>query len=83
MRHRCRGDTPQARLFDQLRALRHHRADAHAEAWAEEGLEVRDLPDDDPVRRRVEAATDRKAARPYRPLTRDDRAELLVGLKSL
>ncbi|MFE9743980.1 hypothetical protein ACFYOT_03645 [Saccharothrix saharensis] len=77
------GDTPQARLFDQLRALRQHRGDAHAAAWADEGLEVRDLPADDPVRRRIEAATDRKAARPYRPLTRDDRAELLHHLKNL
>lgn len=77
------GDTRQARLFDQLRALRHHRADAHAAAWAEAGLEVRDMPEDDPVRRRIEASTDRDAARPYRPLSRDDRAELLIRLKSL
>lgn len=77
------GDTPQALLFDQLRALRHDRADAHAAAWAEEGLEVRDLPEDDPVRRRIEASTNRRAARPYRPLTRDARAELLIALRSL
>ncbi|NUT54173.1 MAG: hypothetical protein HOV94_43815 [Saccharothrix sp.] len=77
------GDTPQARLFDRLRALRHHRADAHAAAWAQEGLTVREMPADDPVRRRIEAATDRGAARPYRPLSADDRAELLVKLRGL
>ncbi|MFI9008915.1 hypothetical protein ACIGNX_16995 [Actinosynnema sp. NPDC053489] len=77
------GDTPQARLFDRLRALRHHRADAHAAAWAAAGLEVREMPADDPVRRRIEAATDRAAARPYRPLDGDGRAALLIGLRSL
>ncbi|MEU4739520.1 hypothetical protein AB0G02_03515 [Actinosynnema sp. NPDC023658] len=77
------GDTPQARLFDRLRALRHHRADAHAAAWAEEGLTVREMPADDPVRRRIEAATDRAAARPHRPLSADDRAELLTNLRRL
>lgn len=55
------GDGPHARLFDRLRALRHHRADAHARAWADEGLEVREMPADDPVRVRIEAATDRRA----------------------
>ncbi|WP_274523032.1 hypothetical protein [Saccharothrix sp. ALI-22-I] len=40
-------------------------------------------PADDPVRRRIEAATDRKAARPHRPLTADDRAELLTKLRDL
>ncbi|MCE6996807.1 hypothetical protein LZG04_18640 [Saccharothrix sp. S26] len=77
------GETPQARLFDQLRALRQHRGDAHAAAWAEAGLEVRELPEDDPVRRRIEVATDRAAARPYRALTRDGRAELLSALRRL
>lgn len=77
------GDTPQARLFDRLRALRQHRGDAHAAAWAAEGLQAHDVHEDDPVRRRIEAATDREAARPYRPLTRDDRAELLMKLRNL
>ncbi|MBB5807108.1 hypothetical protein F4560_006876 [Saccharothrix ecbatanensis] len=77
------GDVPQARLFDQLRALRHHRADAHAAAWAAEGPAVREMSADDPVRRRIEAATDREAARPWRPLSVDARAELVTGLRGL
>lgn len=80
------GETPAARLFDQLRALRYHRADAHAAAWQSEGLTiegVRALRDDDPVRMRIEATTDRVAARPYRALSREARAALLETLRGL
>ncbi|GLZ33003.1 hypothetical protein Lesp02_51910 [Lentzea sp. NBRC 105346] len=80
------GDHPAARLWDQLRALRYHRADAHAAAWQAEGLTVdgvRALKDDDPIRARIEAATDRMASRPYRALSRADRAALLATLRAL
>jgi hypothetical protein len=74
------------RLFELCNTLRHHRADAHAAAWRAAGLSadaVRDLPDDDPVRREIEAATDRVASRPYRPLSTADRAELVTQLGRL
>ena len=72
------------RLFTALCTLRYHRADAHAAAWAAAGLTadgVAALPDGDPVRRRIEAATDRVAARPYRAMP--DAAAFLAGLRSL
>lgn len=65
------GGTVAGRLFTALSALRYHRADAHAAAWACDGLTVdgvRALAAEDPRRRRIEAATDRVAARAYRPL---------------
>lgn len=80
------GDSPAARLWDKLRALRYHRADAHAAAWQAQGLTVegiRTLATDDPVRVRIEAATNRMAARPYRVLNRNERAVLLTTLRKL
>jgi hypothetical protein len=74
------------RLFSALNALRYHRADAHATAWAAEGLtadEVRALAGDHPRRRRIEAATDRVAALAYRPLAPAERAAFLAGLREL
>lgn len=83
--HPVHGSTA-GRLFTALSALRYHRADAHAAAWAAEGLTVdgvRALAEDDPLRRRIETATDRVAARPYRVLTRERSAGLLCALRSL
>ncbi|MCS7483385.1 tetratricopeptide repeat protein [Umezawaea endophytica] len=80
------GTTPAARLFDRLRALRHHRADAHATAWQAEGLtaaEVRALPADTPLRVRIEATTDRIASRPYREINTETRANLIDSLRAL
>ncbi|WNV91694.1 tetratricopeptide repeat protein [Umezawaea sp. Da 62-37] len=80
------GPSPAAHLFDQLRALRHHRADAHAHAWSAEGLtaqEMQDLPADTPTRIRIEATTNRLASRPYRPLTRESRTNLITALRTL
>ncbi|MDQ2583300.1 hypothetical protein [Saccharothrix yanglingensis] len=50
---------------------------------AAEGLTARGMPPDDPVRVRVEAATDRAAARPLRPLGADVGAGLLDALRAL
>ncbi|PRY46175.1 tetratricopeptide repeat protein [Umezawaea tangerina] len=78
--------TPPAHLFDQLRALRHHRADAHAAAWSAEGFtaqEVQALPTDTPTHIRIEAATDRTASRPYRHLPPHSRATMITNLRTL
>lgn len=80
------GTAPAARLFDQLRALRYHRADAHAAAWQAEGLTVegvRGLAADDPVRVRIEEATNRLASAPYRALSPTVREALLASLRAL
>lgn len=80
------GTTPAARLFDQLRVLRHDRADAHAAAWQAEGLtatEVEALSPDAPLRRRIETTTDRIAARPYRKIEIKSRAHLIDNLRAL
>ena len=80
------GDGPAARLFDGLRALRYHRADAHAAAWRAEGLtaaQVVALDRADPVRRRIETGTDRLAARAYRRLPAADRDAFLTRLRAL
>jgi len=77
--------TVAGRLFTALCALRYHRADAHAAAWAAEGLTadgVRSLADEHPLRRRIEAATDRIAARPYRSLPAA-RQEFVAALHAL
>lgn len=82
--------TPRAgrslRLFELCDALRHHRADAHAAAWRAAGLtaeSVRELSPADLLRREVETATNRIASRPYRPLSTQERAELVTQLGSL
>lgn len=77
---------PAVRLFERCNALRHHRADAHAAAWASVGLtatSVTAVPIDDPVRRDVERATNRVASRPYRSLSTVERAELVRLLRGL
>jgi tetratricopeptide (TPR) repeat protein len=65
-----------ARLFERCNALRHHRADAHAAAWRAAGLTATSVGDaPSAVRRDVETATNRVAARAYRPLSTVERAE--------
>ncbi|KAA2262248.1 hypothetical protein F0L68_13245 [Solihabitans fulvus] len=79
-------DSHAGRLFGLLVALRQHRAEAHAAAWAGEGLTaagVRALAEEDPVRRRVKATTGRLASRPYRPLPAPARWQLLGTLRAL
>ncbi|HVV25408.1 MAG TPA: hypothetical protein VHF06_38620 [Pseudonocardiaceae bacterium] len=80
------GGGPALQLFERCNALRHHRADAHAFAWQAAGLtatSVADLPITDPVRRDVEATTNRIASRPYRRLSSVDRAALVTVLRRL
>jgi hypothetical protein len=77
---------PALRLFERCTALRHHRADAHATAWRAVGLtatSVGAVASTDPVRREVETATNRIAARAYRPLSTVDRAGLVALLRRL
>lgn len=81
-----RGDPPGVLLFNRLAALRYHRSDAHAAAWAARGLtaaEVVALPADTPVRREIEADTDRRAAPPYAALTPAERLAFLAALAAL
>ncbi|GAA3024257.1 hypothetical protein [Streptosporangium longisporum] len=79
------GTPPGVLLFNRLAALRYHRADAHAGAWTRAGLtaaEIVSLPPG-PVRDRIEADTNRRAARPYETLTTRDRQTFLLGLSAL
>ncbi|MEU8380089.1 hypothetical protein [Streptosporangium sp. NPDC048865] len=83
--HEPAGTPPGVLLFNRLAVLRYHRADAHADAWAREGLtaaQIIALPPG-PARDRIEAETNRRAARPYESLTTRDRQALLLGLSAL
>ncbi|CCH27620.1 hypothetical protein BN6_02880 [Saccharothrix espanaensis DSM 44229] len=82
------GTAPAAVLFDRLRALRHHRADAHDTARRAANLTPSDpatdtLPPADPTRREIDAATDRAASVPYRALSQEARTALLHTLQTL
>lgn len=73
-------------LFDRCDALRHHRFDAYTAALRSVGLtprSARTVPADDPVHHDVAAATNRAAARPYRPLSTVDRDGLVAELRRL
>lgn len=73
------------RLWSDLWPLRYHRADAHAAAWAAEGLtahEVAELPPGE-QRDQIEAETNRLAAPPWVGLSPAERLELLAGLGAL
>ncbi|GGM65666.1 hypothetical protein GCM10012275_40290 [Longimycelium tulufanense] len=74
------------RFFDRLCALQAHRADARATARLGEGVtidQMRALPLGDPVRIRAAAATDRIAARLFRPLDVEVRVRLTDALHAL
>ncbi|MET7333433.1 hypothetical protein [Nonomuraea sp. NPDC005650] len=79
------GSGPGLLLFNRLAVLRYHRADAHAWAWQAEGLSAAEIVGlrDGPVRARIEAATNLRAARPYQVLTEDERQILYDGLLRL
>jgi len=73
------------RLWSDLWPLRYHRADAHAGAWAAEGLtahEMAELPEGE-QRDRIEAETNRLAAPPWTGMSPAERLELVAGLGAL
>jgi hypothetical protein len=81
-----RADPPGLLLFNRLGALRYHRSDAHAAAWAARGLTAAGmvrLGAGDPLRRQIEAETDRLAAPPYAALTAEQRLAFLAALATL
>lgn len=72
-------------LWNHLWPLRYHRADAHAAAWAADGLTAAEIAAMEPGERRdrIEADTNRRAAPPWAALTADQRLDLLAGLGAL
>lgn len=72
-------------LFNRLSALRYHRADAHAAAWAAAGCTAASigLLEDGPARAAIEAETNRLAAPPLTALGARERAAFLAGLVAL
>jgi hypothetical protein len=83
--HERPGDPPALVLFNRLSALRYHRADAHAAAWAAAGQTADGIRAMAPgaEREAIEADTNRRAAPPYAALSPDERLELLAGLAAL
>ncbi|WP_212746181.1 hypothetical protein, partial [Nonomuraea sp. KC401] len=79
------GTSPGVLLFNRIAALRHHRADAHAAAWQAERLTAPEIVAlaDGPLRARIEAGTNVRAAQPYRILSEDERDILYGGLLKL
>jgi hypothetical protein len=72
-------------LAENLTGLRFHRADAHAQAWAEAGHTAATVQEmaDTPERQEIEDRTDELAAAPYDRLSADARDALIAGLAEL
>ena len=71
-------------LHDRITALRYHRADAHAAAWAAAGLTAASVPTlEGPDRERIETETNRRAGQPYAALSDAERTTLLADLSGL
>lgn len=83
--HERVGDPVTLVLFNRLSALRYHRADAHAAAWAAAGHTPETIvaAAPGPERDAVEADTNRRAAPPYAALTPDERLRFLADLAAL
>jgi hypothetical protein len=83
--HERPGDPVELVLFNRLSAMRYHRADAHAAAWAAAGhtADSIDALAPGPERAAIEVDTNRRAATPYVALTADERLRLLAGLAAL
>ena len=80
------GDPDGVLLFNRLAALRYHRSDAHAAAWAARRLtaeQIVTLPADTPLRQEIEEDTNRRSAPPYQALTPAERLRFLAGLAAL
>ncbi|MBF8194492.1 hypothetical protein ITP53_54335 [Nonomuraea sp. K274] len=72
-------------LFNRLAAVRYHRADAHAAAWRAAGLSTAEIVGlrDGPLRARIEADTNLRAATPYEALSENERDTLYDALLKL
>ncbi|MFI6705724.1 hypothetical protein ACIBF7_04775 [Nonomuraea sp. NPDC050478] len=72
-------------LFNRLAALRYARADAHAAAWQAAGLTAAEVValEPGPLRERIEAGTNRRAAVPYEAFSEPERETLYTGLLAL
>jgi hypothetical protein len=84
--HERPGDPAAVLLFNRLAALRYHRSDAHAAAWAARGLtaaQVVDLPAAAALRQEIESDTDRLAAPPFAALPAAERLAFMAGLAAL
>jgi hypothetical protein len=83
--HERPGDPDTLVLFNRLSALRYHRADAHAVAWAAAGhtAESVDSLAPGPERDVIEAETNRRAAAPFAGLTGPERLRLLTLVRAL
>jgi hypothetical protein len=79
------GTPPGVLLLNRLGALRYHRADAHAAAWAAAGHTARSVTAlaPGPERHAIEQETDRLAAGPYRALEPAERLRFLADLAAL
>jgi hypothetical protein len=83
--HERLGDPAALVLFNRLSALRYHRADAHAAAWAAAGHTAESINqlESGPERDAIEADTNRRAAPPFATLAADERLHLLAALAAL
>lgn len=72
-------------LLSRVTALRYHRADAHAAAWAAAGLTAAQItaPHEGPLREEVERDANRRDGAAYAVLTAGERAAWLTGLRAL
>jgi hypothetical protein len=79
------GTPPGVLLLNRLGTLRHHRADAHAAAWAAAGHTARSIVElpAGAERLAIELETDRRAAGPYTVLSPAERLTLLADLAAL
>ena len=77
--------SPAHQLWSRVTALRFHRADAHAAAWAAAGLSAEQIValTEGPEREKIEADTNQRAGAPYGALTAAERTAWLEGLAAL
>jgi hypothetical protein len=83
--HEPDGTPAEVLLLNRLDALRHHRADAHADAWTAAGHTPRSIVTraPGPERLAIELETDRRAAVPYAVLAPAERLAMLADLAAL
>ncbi|MDM4721802.1 hypothetical protein QTQ03_20195 [Micromonospora sp. WMMA1363] len=83
--HEPDGTPPGVLLLNRLGTLRHHRADAHAAAWAAAGHTATSIVmlGAGPQRLAIELETNRRSAAPYLVLTAEERLAMLADLAAL